>query len=87
MKEGGQLGGSFNLYKMNKIKLSKIPKTDLDYVEIYAENLRTNPELFKQQKMLIDSQIKSSRSFFQNRFKGKDFKTEARIYLGERGLI
>jgi hypothetical protein len=72
---------------MTQIRLSKIPKTDMDYVEIYAENLKTNPELFKQQKMLIESQMKSSRSFFQNRFKGKDFKIEARKYLKDRGLI
>jgi hypothetical protein len=72
---------------MNKIKLSKIPKTDLDYVEVYAENLRTNPKLFEQQKMLINNQLESSINFFQNRFKGKDFKTEARKYLKDRGLI
>lgn len=72
---------------MNKIKLSKVPKTDLDYVEVYAQNLKTNPQLFKQQKLLIDSQIKSSQSFFKNMFKGKDFKTEARKYLRARGLI
>jgi hypothetical protein len=72
---------------MNKIKLSKIPKTDLDYVEIYAENLKKNSKLFEQQKMIVNSQIESSRSFFQNRFKGKDFKTEARKYLKDRGLI
>jgi hypothetical protein len=72
---------------MPKLKISKIPKTDLDYVEIYAENLRDNPKLFNQQKVFIESQMKSSRSFFQNLFKGKDFKTEARKYLKGRGLI
>jgi hypothetical protein len=72
---------------MVQIKFSEIPKTDMDYVEIYAKNLKANPELFKQQKMLINSQIKSSKSFFQNCFKDKDFKTEARIYLKNRGLI
>lgn len=72
---------------MPQIIIKKIPKTDLDYVKLYAENLKTNPELFKQQKMLINSQIKSSKSFFKNLFKGKDFKTEARKYLKERGVI
>ena len=69
------------------MNLKKIPKTDLDYVELYAKALRENPKLFEQYKMLINSQIKSSRSFFQNRFKGKDFKTEARKYLKARGVI
>lgn len=72
---------------MPQIIIKKIPKTDLDYVELYAENLKTNPKLFEQQKMLINSQIKSSKSFFQNLFKGKDFKTEARKYLRARGMI
>ena len=69
------------------MKIKKIPKTNLDYIEIYTENLKENSEFFKQQKMIIDSQIKSSRSFFNNLFKGKDFKTEARKYLKERGLL
>ncbi len=72
---------------MSQIIIKKIPKTDLDYIELYAENLKTNPKLFEQQKILINSQIKSSKSFFKNRFKGKDFKTEARKYLKERGMI
>jgi len=69
------------------MKIKKIPQTNLDYIEIYTENLKENSEFFKQQKMIIDSQIKSSRSFFNNLFKGKDFKTEARKYLKERGLL
>lgn len=69
------------------MKLKSIPKTDMDYVILYAENLRENPQFFKQQKILIESQMKSSQSFFQNLFKGKDFKTEARKYLRGRGLI
>ncbi|MEK6823546.1 MAG: hypothetical protein AABY06_00785 [Nanoarchaeota archaeon] len=72
---------------MPQIIVKKIPKTDLDYVKLYAENLKINPKLFEQQKMLINSQIKSSKSFFQNLFKGKDFKTEARKYLKARGMI
>ena len=72
---------------MAKIIIKKIPKTDLDYVDLYAENLKANPQLFEQQKMLINSQLESSKSFFQNMFKGKDFKTEARKYLKQRELI
>lgn len=72
---------------MPQIIIKEIPKTDLDYVKLYAENLKTNPKLFEQQKMLINSQIKSSKSFFQNLFKGKDFKTEARKYLKARRII
>ncbi len=69
------------------MKLQKIPKIDKDYVEIYALELKKNPKLFKQQKILINSQIQSSRSFFKNLFKGKDFKKEAREYLKARNLI
>jgi hypothetical protein len=73
---------------MNKPFFKKIPQTDEDYIILYAEELNRNPKaIFSQQKMLIDSQIKSSRSFFQNLFNGKDFKTEARKYLKERGMI
>jgi hypothetical protein len=73
---------------MNQLKLKKIPETDEDYIILYAEELNANPsEIFKQQKMLIDSQMISSRSFFQNLFKGKNFKTEARKYLKTRGMI
>jgi hypothetical protein len=73
---------------MNKIKLKKIPETDDDYILLYAEELKTNPaEIFKQQKILIDSQIISSQSFFRNLFKGKNFKVEARKYLKARGMI
>jgi hypothetical protein len=72
---------------MTQIIIKKIPKTDLDYVDLYAENLKTNPQLFEQQRMLINSQLKSSKSFFQNMFKGKDFKIEARKYLKQRELI
>ena len=39
-----------------------------DYVIFYANELRKNPKYFKQQKMLIDSQIKSSKELFQKTF-------------------
>ncbi len=61
--------------------------TDLDYVGLYAKALREDSSLFTQHKMLIDSQIKSSRELFANRFKGKVFEVEARKYLRNRGLI
>ena len=35
---------------MPQIIVKKIPKTDLDYVKLYAENLKINPKLFEQQK-------------------------------------
>ncbi len=38
--------------------------TNLDYVEIYAQKLREDNTLFVQQKMLIESQMKSSSSLF-----------------------
>ena len=60
--------------------------SDLDYVILYAEQLKKNKELFKQQKELIEAQIKASSSLFENAF-GEDFKTNARKYLQGRGLI
>lgn len=69
------------------MKLQKIPKIDKDYIEFYALELKKNPKLFKQQKTLINNQIQSSRSFFKNLFRGKDFKKEARVYLKARNLI
>ena len=61
-------------------------KNDMDFVELYARKLRNNNKLFSQQKVLIESQMKSSRSFFKNMFE-KNFKKGARKYLKERGLI
>ncbi len=64
-----------------------IMKKDIDYVTFYAKKLREDNRYFAQQKMLIDSQIQASRSFFQKKFEGKDFKTEARKYLKAIGLL
>lgn len=68
-------------------RIKKVPLTYLDYIELYAEELNKNPELFKQQKKLIESQLKSSRQIFMRKFGEKNFKENARIYLKERGLI
>ena len=65
-----------------------IPKTDLDYVELFANKLKKDNSLFKQQKMLIESQLHSSAELFRKRFgTGKIFKINARKYLKEIGLI
>ena len=69
------------------MKLKFIPKTDKDYIQLYAEALKKNSELFKQQKMLIDSQIKASRSLFKNFGKEEEFKLNARRYLKGVGLL
>ena len=69
------------------IKMKKIPRTDLDYVKLYAENLRENPKLFEQQKMLINSQIKANRSLFKNFGKKNEFKLNARKYLKDLGVL
>lgn len=61
-------------------------KSDMDFVELYARRLKENNSLFSQQKVLIESQMKSSRSFFKNFLKG-NFKKNARDYLKKRGLI
>lgn len=72
-----------NMFK-NNTKL----KTDLDYVEYFAKRLREDNSLFKQQKMLIESQLKSSSELFKKRFgTGKDFKKNARAYLKKIGLL
>ncbi|MCK5149516.1 hypothetical protein KAJ87_01155 [Candidatus Pacearchaeota archaeon] len=63
------------------MKLKQIPKTDLDYIELYAEKLRENPKFFKQQKELIESQLKSSSALTKKRFSKKDFKDKVRIHL------
>tara|TARA_Y100000310_G_scaffold92989_1_gene90568 strand:+ start:1948 stop:2136 length:189 start_codon:yes stop_codon:yes gene_type:complete len=60
---------------------------EIDYVKLYAEELKKNPALFKQQKMLIESQYKASRSLFRNMFKGEDYKKKAREYLKGIGLL
>tara|TARA_Y100000310_G_C20379859_1_gene667562 strand:+ start:251 stop:439 length:189 start_codon:yes stop_codon:yes gene_type:complete len=58
----------------------------IDYIKIYAEKLKQDNSIFKQQKLLIESQMKGSSSLFKNMFK-KNFKKEARDYLKKRGLI
>jgi len=61
---------------------------DLDYVVLYANKLKKDNSIFKQQKLLIESQLSSSRSLFQNTFgKGENFKRKAREYLRKIGLI
>lgn len=58
-------------------------KTDLDYVEFYANKLKLDNSIFKQQKKLIESQLKSSSDIFRKKF-GKNFKINARKYLKEQ---
>ena len=65
-----------------------IPKTRMDYVELYVNGLKEDNSLFKQQKMLIESQLHGSASLFNKRFgSGKAFKKNARRYLKGIGLI
>ena len=67
--------------------LKKVPKTDEDYIILYSENLKENPKLFEQQKSMINSQLRSSQSFFNNLFGKKGFKEKARKYLRQRKLL
>ena len=70
------------------MKNKTIPKTDMDYVELYANRLKEDNSLFRQQKMLIESQMHASASLFRNRFgKGKEFKINARKYLRGIGIL
>lgn len=65
-----------------------IPKTDLDYVELYANKLKKDNSIFKQQKGIIESQLQSSSAIFKKMFgSGKKFRSQARGYLKEAGLI
>ena len=64
-----------------------IPKTRLDYIVLYAEKLKEDNSLFRQQKMLIESQLRSSRQLFRNMFgTGAGFKINARRYLKKIGM-
>ena len=69
------------------MELKQIPKTDLDYIEIYAKKLRENPEFFKQQKELIESQLASSSDLTEKRFSKENFKTQARAHLKKIGVF
>jgi len=69
-------------------ELKVVPKTDLDYVEFYSNEIKENNILFEQQKKLINAQIKASKELFLRTFgKGKLFKKNARDYLRQRGII
>ena len=64
------------------------PKTNLDYVELYAEEMKKNNSFFKQQKILIESQLRASKEIFRKKFgKDKEFEKNARICLKELGAI
>ena len=64
------------------------PETDMDYVELFALKLLEEPALFQQQKKLIESQLKSSRMIFRQKFgAGEKFKDKAREYLKGIELI
>ena len=71
---------------VNPIQTSSL-KTDLDYVEFYAKKLLENNNFFVDQKKLINSQLKSSKTLFSRMFGKKNFKKEARIYLEKRNII
>ncbi|MAG07535.1 hypothetical protein CMI46_01850 [Candidatus Pacearchaeota archaeon] len=64
-----------------------IPITDLDYVKLYAERLKKDKSLFKQQKKLIESQMKSSSELAKKMFGENDFKLNARKYLRKLNLL
>ena len=64
------------------------PRTDLDYVEFYANKLKMDNSLFRQQKILIESQLHGSSDLFRKMFGTKNnFKINARKHLKGIGLI
>ena len=60
---------------------------EFDFVTFFAKKLKNDNTLYEQQKVLIESQMKSSKEFFKNNFNGKNFKKEARDYLKAVGKI
>lgn len=65
-----------------------IPKTDLDYIELYAHRLKNDNSFFKQQKTLIESQLHGSSELFRKMFGTQNsFKINARKHLKGIGLI
>jgi len=69
--------------KGNKIKHN----ADVDYIVLYAKSLKKDNSLFRQQKGIIEAQLHGSSSLFRNMFAGGDFKTLARKYLREVGVL
>lgn len=69
------------------MKLKQIPKTDIDYVEIYAKKLKQDSKFFKQQKKLIESQLKSSSQLTKQRFPKENFKISVRNHLRKIGIL
>jgi len=63
------------------MKFQQVPKTDLDYVELYAKELKKNLKFFKQQKQLIDSQLIASSDLTKKRFSKENFKAQIRNHL------
>ena len=64
------------------------PRTDLDYIELYANKLKENNSFFKQQKILIESQLHGSSDLFRKMFGNHgNFKINARKHLKGIGLI
>ena len=53
---------------------------------IYAKKLLEDNQLFEQHKVIIESQMKSSRELFGKMFQ-KEFKKNARTYLRELKIV
>lgn len=60
---------------------------DLDYVKLYSKKMKTDNSLFNQQKKLIEAQLNASASLFKKMFSNKNFKSNARKYLKNIGLL
>lgn len=76
---------------MKKLKPGKNNEEDrMNFVRYWAEYVRTHDDedWSKQQKVIIDSQLESSKNVFKKMFgTGTDFKINVRKYLGRMGLI
>jgi len=69
------------------MRFQQVPKTDLDYVELYAEELKKNPKFFEQQQKLIDGQLIASSELTKKRFSKENFKAQIRNHLRKIQLI
>jgi len=74
---------------LNQKSISMKPISDIDYVELYAEKMKHDKSIFKQQKELIEAQLNSSSDLSKKMFSGnfKLFKSKAREYLRAVGLL
>jgi hypothetical protein len=61
--------------------------SDLEFVEYFANSLKSDNRLFEIQKTLLENHLNFTNNYFKNKFGDKNFKENARKYLKKVGLI